>query len=65
VNPLAAAGLAVVAVDVVGLLLLATFFSVATGIGAHLKGRFAGPWMTAGFLLGPLAFVFLLFSSDG
>ena len=47
------------------LLVLATFFAVASGVAAYVKGRLPGNWMIAGFFLGPAAFVFLLFHRDG
>jgi len=49
---------------VLGVTAIATLFSVASGVAAHLKGRFAGRWLIAGFLLGPLAFVALLLTDD-
>ena len=50
--------------EVGGIFVLATFFSLACGIGAYVKAHVPGKWMIAGFLLGPLAFAILLFQGD-
>jgi small basic protein len=50
--------------EIAGLFVTATFFAVAAGVGAYIKGRFPGNWMVAGFFLGPIAFVVLLFKGD-
>jgi hypothetical protein len=61
---LLSSGIVVLLSEIAGLFVTATFFAVATGIGAHLKGRLAGKWMVAGFFLGPIAFLVLLFKGD-
>ncbi|HEY5257199.1 MAG TPA: hypothetical protein VIJ12_02365 [Candidatus Baltobacteraceae bacterium] len=48
----------------IGILASATLFSVATGVGAYIKGRLPGSWMLAGFFLGPFPFLVLLLHSD-
>ena len=50
--------------EITSFFVTATFFSIAAGVGAYVKGRVPGRWMLAGFFLGPIAFLVLLFHSD-
>jgi hypothetical protein len=50
--------------EIASLLVIATFFSIAAGVGAYVKGRFPGPWMLASFIFGPIPFFVLLLHKD-
>lgn len=64
VQPLLAIFDAALLWEISSFFIVATFFSVAAGIGAYVKGRLPGRWMLASFFLGPVVFLVLLFNSD-